>query len=451
MENSAKRAGTGPFVTWIGLRAAACLAVAGVVSGCGDDTLEAETAASASGLSTDADAPTSTGGEGSSSGGSWGSSSSAAASSDGSTSADSSDATGGDGCGAAAELTLTSPGAMTTNPVWMTVDASPSIVRVVYTAEGVFPLGESTDAAADFGVEATLMTLGPRTIQATGYDACDEVVADDSVVTVVSDDEGGDDDGDLGEAVCFPGPANDWSVCFDLVIPDPAPYDYPPALDKDPNYRAPRAFIDIGGVDLGMSVAPNFVLSELVKPDFGDLVVVQPHALDHLQKLRDALGSIAVPSGFRNPPHNASVGGATWSRHMYGDAFDLYPNDATLKQLFDRCEVEGAGFRQLYADHVHCDWRSEAVDTRFFGPPEKSMDGPPATGELAAVITADDDGWVAPVSGYDEGEPLRIWRALDTEGVVLLESEVARFVAPPKAARIEVEIGGVLHLERALD
>ncbi|MEZ4381685.1 MAG: D-Ala-D-Ala carboxypeptidase family metallohydrolase [Nannocystaceae bacterium] len=426
-------------------------ALASAAVGCGDDVAiaESETAASAGGLSTDAEASTSgstSAAEGSSGGGGSSSASSA-------TSATSDDS-GGDGCGVAAQLTLTSPGAMTTNPVWMTVDAGPSIIRVEYVAEGVFPLGESADAASDFGVEATLMTLGPRTIGAIGYDACDEAVAEDSVVTVVSEEDGGDDDGDLGESVCFPGPANDWSVCFDLVIPEPTPYDYPPPLDKDPNYRAPRAFLDIGGVDLGVAVAPNFVLSELVKADFGDLVVVQPKALEHLQKIRDALGPIQVPSGFRNPPHNASVGGATWSRHMYGDAFDLYPSDTSLQALFERCATEGAGFRQLYADHVHCDWRNEAVDTRYFGPPGDGMEGPPAdaaTTTIAASIAADGDGWRAPASGYDEGEPLRIWRAFDGEGALLIEAQEARFVAPQGSARIEVEVGGALLLERVID
>ena len=46
------------------------------------------------------------------------------------------------------------------------------------------------------------------------------------------------------------------------------------------------------------------------------------HGLD---KWREEYGSArTITSGFRSPAHNASVGGRAQSRHMYGDAADLY-------------------------------------------------------------------------------------------------------------------------------
>src|SRR5690606_5832141 len=112
--------------------------------------------------------------------------------------------------------------------------------------------------AADFTIEAIFTTLGPRTIEATGYDACGDPLATASQVTVVSDatttgDDTGDsgDSGDtmLGDDVCFQGPSKQWDVCFPLVQPGAVEgYEYPPPLDADPNYRAPQAYIDLGGV-----------------------------------------------------------------------------------------------------------------------------------------------------------------------------------------------------------
>ncbi len=387
--------------------------------GCGG-LVEGESAGN--GLSTDTDSSSSSGASGASSA-SFGDS-------------------GPGSCGAPQSLELTSPGESAVNPVWIAVDAGASVVRVVYEAEGAELLGESTDPEADFAIEVTFITLGPRTIQATAYDGCDEVVATTSQVTVVSDDTD-----ELGDPVCYPGPDGAWDVCFDLVIPAPdelGNYDYPSPLDMNPNYRAPRAYIDLWGVDLGVSVAPNFQFSELVKPNHGDFVVVQPHAVVHLQALRDQLGALQVNSGYRNPSHNASVGGATWSRHMYGDAFDMSPSDVSLGELYDACADEDAGFRKLYETHVHCDWRGNSVDTRFFGP----IDGQAVVGDesvlLMAALIADGDGFVAPASGWDEGEPLRRWWAFDDEGALLAEAVGRRFVPPIGATRVDVEVGGEL-------
>ncbi len=353
-------------------------------------------------------------------------------------------------CGTAQSLALTSPGESAVNPVWIAVDAGPSVVRVVYEAEGAQLLGESSDAGVDFGIEVTFETLGPRTIQATAYDGCDEVVGTTSQVTVVSDEE----TDELGDPVCYPGPTEEWDVCFDLVIPEPSEldnYEYPPKLDMNPNYRAPQAYVDLASVDLGVSVAPNFRLSELVKPKYGEFVVIQPHAVVHLQALRDQLGPLQVNSGYRNPVHNASVGGATWSRHMYGDAFDLSPSDVSLTALFEACADEGAGFRKLYETHVHCDWRAESVDTRFFGPIDADAIAPADSLSIAAELVVDGEGFLAPASGWNEGEPLRRWWAFDDGGLLLGEAVGRRFVPPVGTVKVEVEVGGELRRSIEID
>ena len=84
--------------------------------------------------------------------------------------------------------------------------------------------------------------------------------------------------------------------------------------------------------------------------------------------MRDMAGSIAVNSGYRSPEYNAGVDGVENSRHLFGDGYDLDPNDVSLDELEGICTDVG-GFLVEYDNHVHCDWRDEDLDEAFFGPP----------------------------------------------------------------------------------
>lgn len=55
-----------------------------------------------------------------------------------------------------------------------------------------------------------------------------------------------------------------------------------------------------------------------------------------LQPARDLLNlPIHISSWYRNPSHNASVGGASNSQHLYGTAADIYVNEKTGLELFE--------------------------------------------------------------------------------------------------------------------
>ncbi|MFB6398075.1 D-Ala-D-Ala carboxypeptidase family metallohydrolase [Polymorphospora lycopeni] len=79
-----------------------------------------------------------------------------------------------------------------------------------------------------------------------------------------------------------------------------------------------------------------------------------------LQALRRALGDqpIRVTSGFRSYSCNSAVGGASNSRHLYGDAVDLGAGPHTLCRLAQQARYHG--FRQIlgpgypgHNDHTH--------------------------------------------------------------------------------------------------
>jgi uncharacterized protein YcbK (DUF882 family) len=79
--------------------------------------------------------------------------------------------------------------------------------------------------------------------------------------------------------------------------------------------------------------------------------------VDALQKLRDKLGkSIKINSAYRCPAHNKSVGGATNSRHVIGDATDIVVEGLTPDQVADMCEAEFSGLGR-YDTFTHVDSR----------------------------------------------------------------------------------------------
>ncbi|MFE4085595.1 D-Ala-D-Ala carboxypeptidase family metallohydrolase [Streptomyces sp. YIM B13502] len=84
-----------------------------------------------------------------------------------------------------------------------------------------------------------------------------------------------------------------------------------------------------------------------------------------LEALRHALGDqpIRVTSGFRSQSCNSAVGGASNSRHLYGDAADLGAGSHTLCTLAKQARnhgfngILGPGYPG-HDDHTHVDHRS---------------------------------------------------------------------------------------------
>lgn len=247
---------------------------------------------------------------------------------------------------------------------------------------------------------------------------------------------------------CYPGPRGDYSACLSTV--DPAnpgsDYDYPSSSDW--NYAAPTRYLDLNALSGNSEVAPNFQLEELAQQWKGRYAVVQVHAVEQLQSIRDRLGVIYVNSGYRSPDYNASVGGATFSRHMYGDAFDLDAGSASLSALESECRSHGAGWVGVYTSHVHCDWRDDAQEPVFFG--AGSPPPPQNRGEPTARLEFDGQGFYAPADNWDCGDPLREWTAYDRRGAVIAEHTGPDFVPPEDAAEVEVAVGRWITIREAI-
>jgi len=146
--------------------------------------------------------------------------------------------------------------------------------------------------------------------------------------------------------------------------------------------KAPTCFLDVNNLvdpDTGtvqaltVNVAAHFTLDELVGTEvaqgYGNLVVMEPAAVESLEKLRESLNvPVSVNSGFRGPKHQEAVCNslcgnplgcpgtcANNSRHMFGDAFDLPLEFYTMSDEQLACTV---GFKFAYLEsgtHLHID------------------------------------------------------------------------------------------------
>jgi hypothetical protein len=71
-------------------------------------------------------------------------------------------------------------------------------------------------------------------------------------------------------------------------------------------------------------ISENFLLKEFECKDGSHQVRIKRELLEKLQKLREEAGQpVIITSGYRNPSHNARVGGSPTSRHLTGEAADI--------------------------------------------------------------------------------------------------------------------------------
>ncbi len=107
----------------------------------------------------------------------------------------------------------------------------------------------------------------------------------------------------------------------------PAPSQNPFGAVRQRHYARVGYFIDLPRAPLSQQLARNFRLSEFVssvRQRGESRAYVDPEIVSHVQEIRSGLGRpLDLNSGFRSPEHNRAVGGATFSRHIYGDALDI--------------------------------------------------------------------------------------------------------------------------------
>lgn len=108
-----------------------------------------------------------------------------------------------------------------------------------------------------------------------------------------------------------------------------------------------------------MQLTPHFSDTELGVAGCDQRIVVNATQLcaELLEPIRQQFGPIVVDDGYRNPTHNAAVGGAADSQHLYVDqssAADIRPLTADMVEVFSWIRLDsGLQFDQCILEVAH--------------------------------------------------------------------------------------------------
>lgn len=132
-------------------------------------------------------------------------------------------------------------------------------------------------------------------------------------------------------------------------------------------YEPPLGFVEVRPEDLDVLVSPNLRLGQFLCKQQGErkFVVVSPNLVLQLESLLEAVNEAGYPargltvmSGFRTPAYNRAIGNTTdFSRHLWGDAADVYVDD------------DGDGSM----DDLNRDGRADTGDARWLAGVAESM------------------------------------------------------------------------------
>lgn len=99
-------------------------------------------------------------------------------------------------------------------------------------------------------------------------------------------------------------------------------------------------------------LSPHFSSGEFADRETGHFLRPPAALLTVLERIRSLRpGPLRIVSGHRCCERNRKIGGADQSRHIYGDAADIPPGRATVREAAEAGAV-GIGERDGWAVHV---------------------------------------------------------------------------------------------------
>ena len=113
--------------------------------------------------------------------------------------------------------------------------------------------------------------------------------------------------------------------------------------------------------DGNKQVSANFKVREFACTDGSDPIFIDSELVVILQKVRNHFGKpVTITSAYRTPTRNKSVGGTTYSQHLYGMAADIKISGVTPKKVADYAEtlLPGKGGIGVYDTFTHIDVRA---------------------------------------------------------------------------------------------
>ncbi len=118
-------------------------------------------------------------------------------------------------------------------------------------------------------------------------------------------------------------------------------------VNKRENYSLPKGFIKVTRSNQDLYLTPHFQLKQFICKQPGNYpkyIVLKPLLLNKLEYLLNKLNqrgiytdTFHVMSGYRTPAYNSSLGNVKFSRHIFGDAADIFidvkPRDGHMDDL----------------------------------------------------------------------------------------------------------------------
>lgn len=118
-----------------------------------------------------------------------------------------------------------------------------------------------------------------------------------------------------------------------------------------PAYLPPAGFIEVARENLGAWVSPHFTLGQFVCKQIGDfpkyvalrerLLLKLELVLEKLNAAGYAADTFHVMSGYRTPSYNRAIGNVRYSRHIYGDAADIFVDENPPNGMMDDLNRDG--------------------------------------------------------------------------------------------------------------
>ena len=116
-------------------------------------------------------------------------------------------------------------------------------------------------------------------------------------------------------------------------------------------YLPPAGFIEVTPGNLGVPVSPHFNLGQFACKQAGGFpkyVALEEGLLLKLELLLERLNAKGHPaetfhvmSGYRTPYYNRAIGNVRYSRHIYGDAADIFVDESPRDGMMDDLNRDG--------------------------------------------------------------------------------------------------------------
>lgn len=116
------------------------------------------------------------------------------------------------------------------------------------------------------------------------------------------------------------------------------------------NYDKPLGFIEVTELNKNLFITPHFQLKQFLCKQISNwpkyliinpkLVIKLEYLVDALQLLGHDVNTLSIMSGYRTPFYNKAIGNVKYSRHIYGDAADVYV-DVNMDEVIDDLNGDG--------------------------------------------------------------------------------------------------------------